>query len=68
MVHHMITHREEWGEEGRGALFIGNTVIVSIFAVLNFYWFYKLLIVALGTSSTSIPTKVKEIRSQQKVE
>ena len=50
MVYHMLFHREEWGTEGRGALYIGNTTIVSIFAILNFYWFYKLLIVAIGSA------------------
>ena len=50
MVYHMLYHREEWGIDGRGALYIGNTTIVSIFAVLNFYWFYKLLIVAIGSA------------------
>ena len=53
MVHHMLTHREEWGKDGRGSLVIGNTPSVSIFAILNFYWFYKLLLVAIGTTSNS---------------
>lgn len=53
MVQHMIYHREEWGEVGRGALFLGNTAIVSSFAILNFYWFYKLLAVAIGSNNAT---------------
>lgn len=51
MVYHMLIHREEWGESGRGSLFLGNTAIVASFAVLNFFWFYKLLAVALGSAN-----------------
>lgn len=57
MVYHMITHREEWGPDGRGALFIGNTAIVSLFALLNFYWFYKLLAVASASSRATTENK-----------
>lgn len=57
MVYHMIIHREEWGPEGRGGLFIFNTAIVSLFALLNFYWFYKLLSVA--SASSRVSTEVK---------
>ena len=59
MVYHMLTHREEWGEDGRGILYVGNTAIVSIFAVLNFYWFYKLLLVAIGSPEKGTKLKKK---------
>lgn len=52
MVQHMMRHREQWGEEGRYFLFLGNTMIVSIFSILNFIWFYKLVNMAL-------PKKIK---------
>lgn len=55
MVYHMINHREEWGE-GKGALFLFNTTIVSIFAILNFYWFHKLLAVALNLKQKDAPS------------
>lgn len=62
MVQHMLFHRAEWGSEGgKGLFFWGNFSIVSSFAVLNFYWFSKLLQVAFGKSSTSAaPAKKKK--------
>lgn len=67
MVYHMLTNREEWGDDGRGLLYVGNTAIVSIFAILNFYWFYKLLLVALGSpsSSASKEEKVEIVKKEE---
>lgn len=47
MVWHLFFFKEEWGK-GNNALYIFNFVIVSTFALLNYYWFYKLLLMALG--------------------
>jgi hypothetical protein len=61
MVRHMLVHRAEWGPEGsQGLFFWGNFCIVSSFAVLNFYWFSKLLQVAFGKSSSPSSAAAKK--------
>ena len=67
MVYHMLTNRDEWGDDGRGLLYVGNTAIVSIFAILNFYWFYKLLLVAVGSPSSS-DNKLEKVETVKKEE
>ena len=67
MVYHMLTNRDEWGDDGRGLLYVGNTAIVSIFAILNFYWFYKLLLVAVGSPSSS-DDKLEKVETVKKEE
>ena len=57
MVTHMMQHRNEWGQAKDGLMFWGNFIIVFLFAVLNFYWFYKLMLVFLGVNA---PAKVKQ--------
>ncbi|KAJ1432310.1 hypothetical protein B484DRAFT_395033 [Ochromonadaceae sp. CCMP2298] len=46
MVVHMVLHEAEWGADTQ-VLFWFNTVIVFLFGVLNYFWFYKLLVMAL---------------------
>jgi len=48
MVTHMLAHRRAWGPDNQGLMFWGNFTIVASFAVLNFYWFYKLVSIAAG--------------------
>ena len=57
MVTHMLHHRNEWGNAKDGLMFWGNFFIVFLFAVLNFYWFYKLMLVFLGFNA---PAKVRQ--------
>jgi hypothetical protein len=45
MVVHMVLFRESWGDAE--VLFWFNIVIVFLFGVLNYFWFYKLLMIAL---------------------
>lgn len=42
LVLHMLYYREDWGD-GTFLLFYGNLIIMTIFALLNFVWFYKLI-------------------------
>lgn len=50
MLYHMLTHQESWGEDTE-ALFWINFFIVAAFAFLNFFWFYKLIIIASGSTA-----------------
>jgi hypothetical protein len=47
LVYHMIMFRNNWGEN-TFLLFYFNFPIIVSFAILNFYWFYKLLLIARG--------------------
>jgi hypothetical protein len=46
MIAHMLRYRHQWGPDTL-LLFWGNFSIVSAFAVLNFFWFYKLVRLAI---------------------
>jgi TLC domain len=60
MVWHMLTHKKEWGPDAQGLLFWGNWVIVALFALLNYYWFYKIIQVATGAGGSSKKKESKE--------
>lgn len=46
MLWHMITYQDTW-VDGRMFLFWGNWAIVLSFGLLNYFWFYKLIAVAM---------------------
>ncbi len=46
MLWHMITFQERWGED-TFLLFWGNWLIVFLFGLLNYFWFYKLVSLAV---------------------
>jgi hypothetical protein len=46
MLWHMWTHQPEWGVN-KEQLFWFNFLIVGSFGLLNYYWFYKLVQLAL---------------------
>lgn len=55
MVIHMLFHREAWNEttDTSGILYWGNVGIVTFFAILNIFWFHKL--VAMAFKKKTIP-------------
>ena len=46
MVIHMLLHQAAWGEN-TFELYWFNVAIVAFFMLLNFFWFYKLIQVAM---------------------
>lgn len=49
MLFHLTVHRAEWGSGlVNQSIFAVNYVVVALFALLNYYWFYKLLVMAIG--------------------
>ena len=52
MVYHLIVHKAEWYDD-HGALYWMNTAIVTLFALLNMYWFYKLVMMAIKPKKKS---------------
>lgn len=46
MLWHMSLNSDKWGA-GNESLFLFNFAIVALFAVLNYFWFYKLISLAL---------------------
>jgi predicted permease len=56
LLFHLIANRSSWGM-GSELLFALNAAIVSLFTVLNFFWFHKL--VSLNAEKSSSVDKVK---------
>jgi hypothetical protein len=47
-VYHMIANPEVWGNQL--IMYYFNVQVVAFFALINFFWFYKLVALALGSS------------------
>lgn len=59
MVGHMLLFKSEWGDDTE-LLYWGNVVIVAAFALLNIYWYFKLLKMALSlTVSNTVKSRKK---------
>jgi hypothetical protein len=46
LVHHLLTHRDTWGEDA-DVMFVFNLLICVFFMLLNFYWFFLLVSMAM---------------------
>lgn len=61
-LYHMRRHREDWGDYFGGDritrfMFDGNFLVISFFSALNFFWFYKLLLMAFGSKTKKQKSK-----------
>jgi hypothetical protein len=48
MVWHLTVHKNEWAQYDNTLMYWGNWLIVFTFALLNYFWFYKLLSITFG--------------------
>ena len=60
LVLHMIYYRDDWGD-GTFLLFYGNLIIMTIFAFLNFVWFYKLVNMSRKVDKTKVGESRKAV-------
>lgn len=55
----LIQSKDSWGDsDAEKYLFYGNTVVIAFFGLLNQFWFYKLIKIALGIKNNK-PEKQK---------
>lgn len=63
-LYHMIRHRNDWGDYQYDIqtrlMFDGNFLVILFFSLLNIFWLYKLIKIALGAKTTKSKKKAKE--------
>jgi hypothetical protein len=57
MFWHLTVYRDHWGVYNNTMMYWGNWFIVGSFMLLNFFWFYKLLLVAFGGKKSKAAKK-----------